>query len=428
MFLEKTRNLKTMAVSLKYLVRVSAHGRAGGLRSRRHFGLSCCQAAKVVPRPKPRERVEIPGLQAVTYGERMHYVPGLAKPVYPPWKRDSVDPLQYRSPPAAEMPLYKETPCYVFNQRTKPLEGVSQALWLTKSQLIQGLPAPLLSSAEHPANQIPNQDQRVQDAIRHARFWDTTQERPGKSKYSYTLLHNLLNLCRSLQSTHSVIGRRILAEKYSLCASWKRGDNLFQVRGQNGLLQNCMDPLPEYAGKQEIASTADHVLQTFYPVSPTIDLQEINVYKEENFTGFKSSYPYPHAHTLYFLDGADPHCKLRPEQFRAKMIMFMFGNALARAHTLYGTQGVLDHPITVQAVGTNGRVFNFALFQLNTTDLSGDEGVKNQVWVDEDADLYEFAKVRPFIKRKEVRVPAGLSGYNPETFSKFLALYLHGAV
>lgn len=42
-----------------------------------------------------------------------------------------------------------------------------------------------------------------------------------------------------------------------------------------------MDPLPEVSGKQEVADTADHVLETFYPVSPTIDLQKVQVYKEE---------------------------------------------------------------------------------------------------------------------------------------------------
>lgn len=123
-----------------------------------------------------------------------------------------------------------------------------------------------------------------------------------------------------------------------------------------------------------------------------------------------------------------------------------------------------------------------------------------QVWLDEDVELYDFAKVRPLIKKKQImvrkivfspairvdrhiwifcrqwcwvfkciyslsssptlfliimwsvmlislyiyiytsvylfifyfifssQVPAGLSGYKPETFSKFLALYLHGAV
>ncbi|KAG8013847.1 39S ribosomal protein L37 [Nibea albiflora] len=247
-------------------------------------------------------------------------------------------------------------------QQKNSAAGVRQALWLTKTKLISGLPPQLLSLAEDPANQIPDQDERVQNAIRHARFWDTTQPRPGRARYSNTLLLNLLNLCAALQPSHPAIGRRILAEKYSLAATWKRGNDLFQIRGQNGLLHNCMDPLPEVSGKQEVSDTADHVLETFYPVSPTIDLQKVHVYQDEvNCPGFRDDYPYPHAHTLYFLEDTDASCKLRPEQFRAKMVMFAFGNALARAHKLYG-------------------------------------------------------------------VPAGLAGYKPETFTKFLALYLHGAV
>ncbi|XP_070775466.1 large ribosomal subunit protein mL37 [Enoplosus armatus] len=423
--------LFSQTVFSKDLRRLSAHGGDGRLHARRHFGVGRCLTAKVPPAREPRERVAIPGLEAVTFGERMHYVPGLAKPVNPRWERDYKDPRYYRSPTAHEMPLFKERPCYVYNQRTSALEGIRQALWVTKTKLIPGLPPQLLSLAENPANQIPDQDERVQNAIKHARFWDTTEERPGKKKYSNTLLLNLLHLCATLQSSHPAIGRRILAEKYSLAATWNRGEDLFQVRGQNGLLQNCMDPLPEVSGKQEVGDTADHVLETFYPVSPTIDLQKVHVYREDaNCSGFRGDYPYPHAHTLYFLEAADANCKLRPEQFRAKMVMFSFGNALARAHKLYGPQPqrVLDRPITVQAVGTNGRIFQFMVFQLNTTDLSGDNGVKNQVWLDDDVELYDFAKVRPLIKKKQVKVPAGLAGYKGETFSKFLALYLHGAV
>lgn len=137
------------------------------------------------------------------------------------------------------------------------------------------------------------------------------------------------------------------------------------------------------------------------------------------YSGFTGDYPYPHAHTLYFLETTERQYRLHPAQFRAKMIMFTFGNALARAYKLYGVriyrkthfnmmktlvfnscawilikvlfytlylcqtspQSVLDHPITVQAVGTNGRIFQFLVFQLNTTDLSGDDGIKNQVGV-----------------------------------------------
>lgn len=64
------------------------------------------------------------------------------------------------------------------------------------------------------------------------------------------------------------------------------GEDLLQIRGQNGLLLSSTDPLPEMSGKQEVADTADHVLDAFYPVSPTIDLQKVHVYKEEvNHTG-----------------------------------------------------------------------------------------------------------------------------------------------
>ena len=58
-----------------------------------------------------------------------------------------------------------------------------QALWLTKTKLISALPPHLLSLAESPANQIPDQDERVQNAIKHARFWDTMEVRPHKDKY-----------------------------------------------------------------------------------------------------------------------------------------------------------------------------------------------------------------------------------------------------
>ncbi|TMS10078.1 Acyl-coenzyme A thioesterase 11 [Larimichthys crocea] len=371
MFPETARCFKTAApflspaVLLNDLRRLSAHGGAGAgcPQARRHFSVSRCLTAKVPPPRTPRERVHIPGLERVTYGERMHYVPGLTKPVYPPWEKDYKDPRHYKSPPAHEMRLYKEKPCYVYNQRTSALEGVRQALWLTKTKLISGLPPQLLSLAENPANQIPDQDERVQNAIKHARFWDTTQLRPGKVKYSNTLLLNLLHLCAALQPSHPAIGRRILAEKYSLAATWKRGKDLFQIRGQNGLLHNSMDPLPEVSGKQDVSDTVDHIVETFYPVSPTIDLQKVHVYKEDvNCLGFRDDYPYPHAHTLYFLEDADANCKLRPEQFRAKMVMFAFGNALARAHKLYG------------------------------------------VWLDENVELYDFAKVRPLIKKKQVKV------------------------
>lgn len=115
--------LLSQRVFQKVVTRLPAHGVAGCLRPRRHVGVTGCVTAKVHPQRKPRERVEIPGLEVISYAERLHYVPGLAKPAYQQWERDYKDPRFYRSPAVTEMPLYKEKPCYVYNQRTSPLEG-----------------------------------------------------------------------------------------------------------------------------------------------------------------------------------------------------------------------------------------------------------------------------------------------------------------
>lgn len=147
MFPEAAQCLKTaaplfpQAAFLKDLRRLSAHGGASCLQARRHFGVSRCLTAKVPPARRPRERVEIPGLEMVTYSEKMHYVPGLAKPASQPWERDYKDPRHYRSPPVHEMPLYKENPCYVYNQRTSALEGSVQM-----SQLYNTSSSSLLAS------------------------------------------------------------------------------------------------------------------------------------------------------------------------------------------------------------------------------------------------------------------------------------------
>ncbi|KAI7810160.1 39S ribosomal protein L37, mitochondrial [Triplophysa rosa] len=398
---------------------ISAHGY-------RCLSTSSCLHGKVVPRKKPRVVHEIAGLEPITYADRMHYVPGLAKPTFPEWDRGWKEPRHYKSPKLEDMPLHKDKPCYIFNQMTNVLEGVRQALWLSKSILIKGLPAQILNLALDPANQIENQDDRVQNAIKNSRLWDTTEHRPPRERFCPSLVHNLLHLCDSLHVTHPELAKRILADKYSLAATWRRGEIVFQVRGQNGLLLNSMSPVPVAAGDELIQSTADQALETFYPISPTIDLQCTHVYQEKNDTGFRADYPFCHAHTLFLMEmGNAP--KLYPEQLRAKMLMFAFGNALARAQALYGKEPrILEKPIVVQSVATNGRLFQFVVFQLNTTDLQSDSGVKNLAWVEEDQPLYEFAKVRPLIKKKVVQVPAGLSGYEPNTFKKFLALYLHG--
>ncbi|KAM5247921.1 large ribosomal subunit protein mL37 [Ctenodactylus gundi] len=383
------------------------------------------------PEPRPLDRVyEIPGLEPITYFGKMHFMPGLARPVLPPWDRGWNHPRFHRPPPIHEHLLYKDQACYVFHQRCHLLEGVKQALWLTKSKLIEGLPNKVLSLVDDPQNHIENQDERVLNAISHARLWHSTEDIPKRETYCPVIMDSLLQLCKSQILKHPSLARRICAQNYSLSAAWNRESVLLQVRGTSGTRLSAKDPLPPIASREEVEATENHVLETLYPVSPTIDLQETNVYTVKDDTGFREGCPYPHPHTLYFLEKANIRShRFYPEQLRAKMILFAFGSALAQARLLYGNENkILEQPVVVQSVGTDGRVFQFLVLQLNTTDLTSSEGIKNLVWVDSDQLLYQHFWCLPVIKKKVVVEPVGPVDFHPETFRKFLALYLHGVV
>ncbi|XP_001380937.1 39S ribosomal protein L37, mitochondrial [Monodelphis domestica] len=382
------------------------------------------------PEPPPLDRVyEIPGVEPVTWADLQYRKPGLVRPVFPQWDRGWHDPRRRRQVPRDSHPLRRHEICHVMHQRCRLLEGVKQALWLTKTKLIEGLPQRVLSLVQEPANQIENQDEQVQKAIWHARLWHSTEDIPKRETYCPIMVDNLLQLCKTKIPQYPALTRRIQAKDYMLSTSWRRESTFLQIRGLNGTRLSAQEPLAPIASPEEVQATENHVLDTFYPIAPTINLQECDIYDVRNDIGFHEGYPYPHPHTVYFMESANHRrARCRPEQLRAKMIMFAFGNALAQARTLYGEEArTLERPLVVQSVGTDGRIFQFLVFQLNTTDLTSSDGVKNLVWMDSDQLLYQHFRCLPVIKKKVVVEPAGIIDYQPETFRKFFALYLHGA-
>uniref|UniRef100_A0A8C5JYC8 Large ribosomal subunit protein mL37 n=1 Tax=Jaculus jaculus TaxID=51337 RepID=A0A8C5JYC8_JACJA len=383
------------------------------------------------PEPPPLDRVyEIPGLEPITYEGKMHFLPGLARPVFPPWDPGWKNPRFHRSAPIHEQPLYKDRPCYIFHQRCRLLEGVKQALWLTKTKLIEGLPEQVLRPVDDPGSHIANQDERVLNVISHARLWHSTEDIPKRESYCPVIVDSLIQLCKSQIPKFPALAQRMYAQNCSLSTAWNRESALLQVRGTSGARLSAKAPLPPIASRAEVEATKSHVLETFYPISPTMNLQECNVYDVKDDPGFQEGCAYPHPHTLYFLEKANVRShRFQPDQLRAKMILFAFGNALAQARRLYGSAAtVLERPVVVQSVGTDGRVFQFLVLQLNTTDLASSEGVKNVVWMDADQLLYQHFWCLPVTKKRVLVEPVGPVGFQPETFRKFLALYLHGAL
>nr|DBA17962.1 TPA: hypothetical protein GDO54_016265 [Pyxicephalus adspersus] len=291
------------------------------------------------------------------------------------------------------MPLYKEKEAYVFNPYCRLLGGVKQALWLTKSSLIEGLPKSVTSIYEDPTYTFPNHEELVHNTISDSCLWSTTEEQRPKEEYCPKLLQGLLHLCLLQSCSYPGLSQRSFIENYRLAASWRRESDLYLVRGITGVVMSAKTALEPQASPSAIQVTEQQALDSLYPLSPAIDLQEVNVYEEQN-----------HLATLLYKN--------------PNIVHFCFQEDVKN----------LEKPVVVQSVATDGQLFHFMVLQLNTLDLESSDGIKNIIWMDGDQALYDTVASKAKIRRKVVVVPAGVSGLKPETFLKFWAMYLNGAV
>lgn len=95
-----------------------------------------------------------------------------------------------------------------------------------------------------------------------------------------------------------------------------------------------------YICEHGCALVCEHGCALVFPVIPSLWHTGESVSPHSSvcsLAGFREGYPYPHPHTLYFLEKANlrPH-RFLPEQLRAKMLLFAFANALAQARFLHG--------------------------------------------------------------------------------------------
>jgi len=83
---------------------------------------------------------------------------------------------------------------------------------------------------------------------------------------------------------------------------------------------------------------------------------------------------------------------------------------------------VLPEPISTQCIMTNGDIFRFVCFQLNTLNFETSDGVKNLVWFDED-ERPLFNRLMP--KRAMLRNTRYLD-YDPDVFRQLVSFYVNG--
>lgn len=76
----------------------------------------------------------------------------------------------------------------------------------------------------------------------------------------------------------------------------------------------------------------------------------------------------------------------------------------------------LSQPIVLQCIQTDGRLFHFTVFQLNSLDLESQKN-KNILW---SLPLVPLFNVCEYVSGKPV-----LEGYNPDVFNRLVTFYKH---
>uniref|UniRef100_A0A5S6QDC5 Uncharacterized protein n=1 Tax=Trichuris muris TaxID=70415 RepID=A0A5S6QDC5_TRIMR len=177
--------------------------------------------------------------------------------------------------------------------------------------------------------------------------------------------------------------------------------------------------LPPLSDASEVAETRNEKLASVHPVHPIVDL------RKEFISEALSVYPAIHScfaaiHTTFVIKDVDHRYPWTKNELAGNAILSCFANALAISNELYGVSvDVLPTPIVCQCVQCCENNFDFLLLQLNTTNISGNDGVKNIVWHDTGNRLFDAP---PYWENVE-----DVKGLNPDVFKKFIALMLHSA-
>lgn len=94
-----------------------------------------------------------------------------------------------------------------------------------------------------------------------------------------------------------------------------------------------------------------------------------------------STFSHPHTVLLHYSTHYVRNLFRTPvnsDQFESRAMLKGFAVAASRAQSLYGSNvKELKKPIVVQVVHLDGKQIQFGIFQLNTLDLEGDDGLKN---------------------------------------------------
>ncbi|KAG8228472.1 hypothetical protein J437_LFUL009337 [Ladona fulva] len=336
-------------------------------------------------------------------------------------------------------PLWHDRPCFFYKNHSALVEGLAQAKILTKTVEIEsGLPKEfqgLLGKFS-----IENQHDLVKRNIMASHVFDATQvklpklhdpERPAwvfprlygisDKRRNRLMALKLFNLCQIISASARGVNLTHFVENSEASTSFEKEGDLVQLECRADFLALSKSTLPTYADGTVVAKTMELSLPSIYPAKSTVSLLDENMYQLQEVFPLSSN-PFGlnlHTAVIYYNETEVKNqydLPVTENQFLGRSLVHAFTLAASQARVKYGNDASkLDKPITLQCVHTDGRRFHFLIYQLNTLDLDGNEGIKNIVWMTPLENMFEvcaYQKGKP-----------ELVGYNEEVFERLLSFY-----
>ncbi|XP_068968029.1 large ribosomal subunit protein mL37 [Bombus flavifrons] len=234
-------------------------------------------------------------------------------------------------------------------------------------------------------------------------------------------MHNLtkkfLQLCESLCGLNDVQYKSIVHDGLiSMCIGKENDFIKFSLKMD--IMMTSSIPL---APITDVNMDNEYAFPNLYPLHCTVGLSKLDIDNTEDLYPIDTESPLMNVHTIFINHNPEEvknitELPVTEDQIHARSMMKSFTVAATCARQKFGLNvKKLPEPIVVQCVQSDGQNFHFSVYQLNTLDIDGKEGIKNFWWSEPSIRLYEKALY-------ENGQPC-LTGYNRDVFNRFLAFY-----
>ncbi|KAG1680459.1 39S ribosomal protein L37, mitochondrial [Nymphon striatum] len=303
-------------------------------------------------------------------------------------------------------PNWHDRVCYTYHEKLSLLEGLDQVLILLKTAKNEGLPSKYSPVMDQVSKEIDENKQDVDNLVKRyimqGKIWDAWQQKlpheiphhPGykrrhygipKSRQNNIMWEGMLRLSSLFASKYGkALNQTMLNNAYAE-TFFEKEDSLISSKITSNFMLCSQAPLTSITSKDEIQETVNQELPDIFPITPLIDLKPQNIYEVNNYFSFSPKVIHPNVHTIVCTLDFDPEAShLSQSQIDGNGVFNCFTCASIRAKQLYGddVKGLLPEPIIVQGIQSTNDHVSFIVYQLNTMDINGTDGIKNSVWID----------------------------------------------